>query len=170
MEICTGMDCPEVAHVALMTNELLWKGDPAFAGLMASEAVTKEAPRLAVIVIVWVEATALVVIVKVALLWPAAIGSFGGAGTTAAGLSDSRVMFTPPGGAGPDRAAVAMTEFPPTTVLALKVKLVSVGTTAAGCTVKAAALDDPPPGAGLDTTTARLPAAAKSEAASVMVS
>src|ERR1039458_8076527 len=70
VEICTGMDCPEVAHVALMTNELLWKGDPAFAGLMASEAVTKEAPRLAVIVIVWVEATALVVIVKVALLWP----------------------------------------------------------------------------------------------------
>jgi hypothetical protein len=37
-------------------------------------------------------------------------------------------------------------------------------------TVKAAALDAPPPGAGLDTTTAKLPTAAKSEALREIVS
>jgi hypothetical protein len=130
-------------------------------------ALTVDVPRFAVIVAVWEETTVVVTIVKVVLVWPEAIVA--DAGTWTLELLDERVTCTPVVGAGSERVTVPATGFPPTTEVVLRVRLSSVGGVIAGCTMKLADWELPPPGGGFVTTTESVPALASWETLRVTV-
>jgi hypothetical protein len=126
-----------------------------------------DVPRLAVIVAVCMEVTVMAVIVKVELLWPADIVTDGGTWTLE--LLEESVTCTPPGGAGPERVSFPVREVPPTTEVALRVRLTSVSPVT-DCTVNLNGAEVPPLGAGSITVIENVPAVVKSLAGSVTVS
>jgi hypothetical protein len=81
-------------------------------------------------VMLWLEVTAVVVIVNVVLLCPPATVTT--AGTWAAALLEATCTSTPPDGAAPLKPILPVTDSPPTTVAELSVRLWRVGVTGAG--------------------------------------
>jgi hypothetical protein len=88
--------------------------------------VVRVVPYAAVIVTEVEDATPVVVIVKVALLEPAAIATLGGTCATDV-LLLCRVTTAPPAGAAPVRVTVPVELFPPTTEVGVRVREESVG-------------------------------------------
>jgi hypothetical protein len=94
-------------------------------GSRVSVAVFVTVPNVAESVAVVEEVTTLVETEKVALVWPAGIVTL--AGTTAALLSEARVITVPPLGAGSEMVTVPMAGFPPMKELGATVKESSSG-------------------------------------------
>jgi hypothetical protein len=122
-----------------------------------------DVPRLAVIVTGWVEATAVVVMVNAAFVWPAATATE--TGTWAFGLLDESMTCDPAVGAGLARVTVPVPELPPFTVVGFKVRLCKVGATTVPCTMKLVAVDVAPGVSGLVTVIGNVPGRAKLGAA-----